>query len=37
VDGYERHEAEKTLLHRVIREQLEGFLSYPDAFVVAGA
>jgi hypothetical protein len=27
VAEYERHEAEKTLLHRVIREQLEGFLA----------
>jgi len=27
VTEYERHEPEKTLLHRVVREQLEGFLS----------
>ncbi len=24
---YERHEPEKTLLHEVVREQLEGFLA----------
>ena len=27
VAGYERHEPEKTLLHEVVREQLEGFLA----------
>ena len=27
VTDYERHEPEKTLLHEVVREQLEGFLA----------